>query len=127
MVAQFGLRLAASLIKSHFGDVVGNVCDCLLRRGSLSLDDLRKFTKMPTSQVKECVLVLIQHNCVQAFSIPGNFGGHLGTVTQYMALFDNILHQLRFPKFSVIVENHLGEQGVRELGIKKLYGRISIN
>ncbi|KAK1268555.1 hypothetical protein QJS04_geneDACA017093 [Acorus gramineus] len=106
-----------------------SVCDCLLRRGSLSLDELRKFTKVPTSQVKECLLVLIQHNCVQAFSIPekGNFGGDLGTVTQYMALFDNILHRLRFPKFSIIVENHLGEQCASLFRGVLQNGRVTFN
>ncbi|XP_039117325.1 DNA-directed RNA polymerase III subunit rpc3 [Dioscorea cayenensis subsp. rotundata] len=112
MVSQHGLRLAAGLITSHFGDLVGKVCECLLRRGTLSLHEIIRFTELSSSQVKNCLLVLIQHSCVQAFSIPRPVasGAEIRTLTQYMALFDNILHRLRFSKFLSIVQADLGLQ-----------------
>ncbi|CAA6665735.1 unnamed protein product [Spirodela intermedia] len=92
MVGQQGLNLAVGIITSHFGDVVAKVCSCLLRRGSLSLQEIVRDIGLPPARVKNCLLVLVQHNCVQAYSVPR-------AVTQYMGLLDNILHRMRFPKF----------------------------
>ncbi|MQM22930.1 hypothetical protein Taro_055989, partial [Colocasia esculenta] len=105
MVGQHGLNLAAEIITAHFGDVVAKVCSCLLRRGSLSLQEIVLDTGISQSRVKNCLLVLIQHNCVQAYSIPRRVpGGAMPkAATQYMALFDNILHRMRFSKFLALV------------------------
>ena len=45
------------------------VCDCLLRKGTLALDDIVRTTKLSSQQVKTYLKVLIQHNCVQAFAM----------------------------------------------------------
>ena len=45
------------------------VCDCLLRKGTLALDDIVRTTKLSPQQVKTYLKVLIQHNCVQAFAM----------------------------------------------------------
>uniref|UniRef100_A0A1D1ZJI4 DNA-directed RNA polymerase III subunit RPC3 n=1 Tax=Anthurium amnicola TaxID=1678845 RepID=A0A1D1ZJI4_9ARAE len=105
MVGQHGLNLAVDIITTHFGDFVAKVCSCLLHRGSLSLQEIARDTGFSHSRAKNCLLVLIQHNCVQAYSISrgGAPGASPKVVTQYMALFDNILHRLRFTKFLAIV------------------------
>ncbi|EHA8589143.1 hypothetical protein COCNU_scaffold008269G000030 [Cocos nucifera] len=112
MAGQCGLKLAVSLITAHFGDLVAKVCSCLLRRGTLTLQEIIRFTELSSSQVKNCLLVLIQHNCVQAFSTPrpAGPGGVAKAVTQYMALFDNILHRMRFAKFLAVIREDLGPQ-----------------
>ncbi|XP_008793119.1 DNA-directed RNA polymerase III subunit RPC3 isoform X1 [Phoenix dactylifera] len=112
MAAQCGLKLAVSLITAHFGDLVAKVCSCLLHRGTLSLQEIIRFTELSSSQIKNCLLVLVQHNCVQAFSTPrpAGPGGVAKAVTQYMALFDNILHRMRFAKFLAVVRDDLGPQ-----------------
>ncbi|XP_078431319.1 RNA polymerase III subunit RPC82 family protein isoform X2 [Wolffia australiana] len=99
MVGQHGVDLAVGIIDSHFGDIVARVCSCLLRRGSSSLQEIVRDIGLPASRVKNCLLVLVQHNCVQAYSVPRLGGPQPKAVTLYMALFDNILHRLRFPKF----------------------------
>lgn len=43
------------------------VCEDLLRRGPLTLEQLIRFTELTKEQVKTSLLVLVQHNCVQAF------------------------------------------------------------
>nr|CAD1834457.1 unnamed protein product [Ananas comosus var. bracteatus] len=110
MVGQNGLKLAVHLITAHLGDLVAKVCSCLLHRGALSLQEVVRFTRLSISQAKNCLLVLIQHNCVQAFSVlvPGSTAK---TMTQYIALFDNILHRMRFPKFLMVVKYDLGHEG----------------
>lgn len=119
MVARQGIGLAVFLIKSHFGDLVSKVCECLLNRGSLSFQELARFVELDPDDssrnnllVKNCLLVLIQHNCVQAFSVPKlvGVGGAAKSLTKYFALMDNIFHRLRFGKFSVIVRGDLGPE-----------------
>ncbi|KAF3334842.1 DNA-directed RNA polymerase III subunit rpc3 [Carex littledalei] len=106
MVGQHAAKLAAGIISSHFGDLVAKVCGCLLQHGTLSLQEIVRFTDMMGSNVKNCLLVLIQHNCVQAFSIPRK-GSTDKTVTQYMAIFDNIINRMRFSKFLSVVKDDL--------------------
>ena len=44
------------------------VCETLLRKGPLTLRLLIRFTELTPSQVNNSLLILIQHNCVQAFT-----------------------------------------------------------
>ncbi|PKU76652.1 hypothetical protein MA16_Dca001257 [Dendrobium catenatum] len=126
MVGQQGVRYTISLIATHFGDVVA-VCECLIRRGSLSFMEVVRFTELHKGQVKDCLLVLIQHNCVQAFSIPKTvgMGGATKPVTLYMAIFDNIIHRMRFSKFLQIVKEHLGNQCAELLEGFLQHGRLT--
>ncbi|KAJ6837258.1 DNA-directed RNA polymerase III subunit RPC3 isoform X2 [Iris pallida] len=112
MLAQQGLALAETVVKFHFGEIVSKVVGCLLHRGSLALPEIVRFVRLPPPQVRSSLLALIQHNCVQAFSIerPAGLGGAIRNVTQYTALFYNILQRMRFTKFSAIVNADLGEQ-----------------
>ncbi|XP_062078637.1 uncharacterized protein LOC133783115 [Humulus lupulus] len=108
MVNQYGIKFAIHLITSHFGNLVAKVCENLLRKGPLTLQSLIRSTELTPLQVKNSLLILIQHNCVQAFSSEQiGAGGNEVKVTQYLAVFSNILHRLRFPKFLAIVSQEL--------------------
>lgn len=78
--------------------------------------------------IKTCLLVLIQHNCVQAFSIEhqGNVGQVVKVLTHFMVVFDKILHRMRFSQFLVIVSEEFGEecQGIVEQLLK--HGRLTL-
>ncbi|XP_010251272.1 PREDICTED: DNA-directed RNA polymerase III subunit RPC3 [Nelumbo nucifera] len=128
MATQYSIKLAISLISSHFGDLVAKVCECLLRKGSLTLADITRFTELPQAQVKNCLLVLIQHNCVQAFSIQieGGVGAAPKVITQYTAIFDNILHRMRFPKFLTIVSEELDKECEEILEGLFQHGRLTL-
>ncbi|KAI3997798.1 hypothetical protein MKX01_007685 [Papaver californicum] len=108
MVLQNGIKLASSIIRAHFGDV-SKVCECLLRNGTLTLPELIRFTQLPSQEVKNCLLVLIQHNCVLDFSVEkeGGIGDQSKFIVHYAALFDNIIHRMRFSKFLAIVAEGL--------------------
>ncbi len=154
------------------------VCESLVYRGQLPLPEIARYTGMNITQLRNCLLVLIQHNCAQAFKVehegtllfsmcaPPVFyavqividcwdyhGGFFGKIvrgkysfvgssstssssstfilsnlwwqellvpgvgsapqrvsTSYIALTDNILHRLRFPKFLVLVKEDVGDQ-----------------
>ncbi|KAJ4951672.1 hypothetical protein NE237_028504 [Protea cynaroides] len=128
MVAQYGIKLAVSIISSHFGDLVAKVCECLLRKGTLSLGDLVRYNQLQSNQVKNCLLVLIQHNCVQAFSVQkdGAFGEAPKVVTQYTVLFGNILHRLRFSKFMAIVSKEFDKECEELLEALLQHGRLTL-
>ncbi|CAO2171006.1 unnamed protein product [Urochloa humidicola] len=107
MVSQHGILLATSIISDHLGPVVSKVCACLLRHGPLSMQEIVRRVELSVSQVKNSLLVLIQHNCVQAYSTPR--GTKDKTFTVYLAIFDNVLHRLRFSKFLSIVRADIPE------------------
>ncbi|KAF3616404.1 putative actin-depolymerizing factor 7-like isoform 1 [Capsicum annuum] len=101
MVSPHGIKLAVYLISSYFGDLNAKVCDCLLRRGTQPLSQIVHFTEFSRENVKSCLLVLIHHNYVQAFAVQqkGGFGEAPRVITQYMALFGNIIHKLSVKRF----------------------------
>ncbi|KAK8686603.1 hypothetical protein V6N13_125627 [Hibiscus sabdariffa] len=128
MVPQYGIKCAVNLITTHFGDHVAKVCECLLRKGPLTLQATVRFTELTSSQVKNCLLVLIQHNCVQAFVLEQSVehGDAAKTNTQYIALFDNIIHRWRFTKFLTIVSQNLDKQCFDLLEALLQHGRLTL-
>ncbi|CAI9092235.1 OLC1v1027425C1 [Oldenlandia corymbosa var. corymbosa] len=129
MVSQHGIKLAVHLVSSFFGDHNAKVCDCLLRRGTLTLPLIMRYTELSKENVRHCLLALIHQNCVQAFSIQqeGAFGEAPKVITQYMALFDNIIHRMRFPKFMGIVSEELGEDCEKIFKLLLQHGRLSLS
>ncbi|KAJ4706026.1 DNA-directed RNA polymerase III subunit RPC3-like [Melia azedarach] len=128
MVAEYGVKYAVHIITNHFGDLVAKVCDCLLRRGPLTRQNIKRYTELSDEQVKNALLVLIQQNCVQAFSTeqPGTFGDAPKVNTQYAVLFDNILHRLRFAKFLTIVSQEFDKQCGELLQGLLEHGRLTL-
>uniref|UniRef100_A0ACD5VTP5 Uncharacterized protein n=1 Tax=Avena sativa TaxID=4498 RepID=A0ACD5VTP5_AVESA len=126
MVSQHGILLAVGLISDHFGPLVAKVCDCLLRHGALQLPEIVRRLKLPRGQVKNSLLVLIQHNCVQAFSFPRGKGADRKTMTLYLAIFDNVLHRLRFSKFLSVIRADMPESEVLVEGLLQ-NGRLTFN
>ncbi|KAF9588772.1 hypothetical protein IFM89_015499 [Coptis chinensis] len=128
MVGQNGIMLAVNIISSHFGILVSKVCECLLRKGSLTIQNIVRFTELTPQQVKHSVLVLIQHNCVQAFSFRSDEDDQGGVPkgTHYVVIFENILHRLRFAKFSSIVSEQLDKESEELLEGLLQHGRLTL-
>ncbi|XP_066306780.1 uncharacterized protein [Miscanthus floridulus] len=110
MVSQHGILLAVNIISDHFGPIVSKVCGCLLRYGALSLLEIVRRLELSPRQVKNSLLILIQHNCVQAYTSPRGGGDKM--VTLYLAIFDNVLHRLCFSKFLSVVRVDIPESEV---------------
>ncbi|KAJ1412042.1 Winged helix-like DNA-binding domain superfamily [Sesbania bispinosa] len=126
MVSQYGIKFAIHLITNHFGNLVAKVCEKLLGNGPLTLEQLIRYTELTKEQVKNSLLVLVQHNCAQAFVYEGGDGDGSRVRTQYLALFDNILHRLRFPKFLEIASRHLDDECVELLDGLLRDGRLTL-
>ncbi|KAF3780913.1 DNA-directed RNA polymerase III subunit [Nymphaea thermarum] len=129
MVPHHGILLAVDIITTSFGDIVGKVCNCLLEKGALTIQDLARFTKLKPSQLKNSLLVLIQHNCVQAFtrSTDDDSSATQRVLTEYVALFDNILHRLRFSKFLKLIREKFDSQCENIMRILLEHGRLTFD
>ncbi|XP_059432515.1 uncharacterized protein LOC132165849 isoform X2 [Corylus avellana] len=128
MVTQYGIKLAVHLMTNHFGNVVAKVCENLLQRGPLTLQLIVQLTELTPQQVTSSLLILIQHNCVQAFSLEQQGGLEDGPKadTQYMVLFSNILHRMRFSKFLKIVSGEFDEECKELLHGLLQHGRLTL-
>ncbi|KAI4378151.1 hypothetical protein MLD38_015673 [Melastoma candidum] len=129
MVSQNGIKYAVHIVSTNFGDLVAKVCECLLRRGPLTYQNIARSTEISLPQVKNCLLLLIQHNCVQAFSLePAGDAADLSKPinTKYIALFDNIIHRTRFSKFIAVVSEELDKECVELFQGLLQHGRLSL-
>ncbi|KHN26663.1 DNA mismatch repair protein Msh3 [Glycine soja] len=130
MVTEHGIKFGVHLITKHFGKIVAKVCEKLFSHGPLTLDQLVRYTDFTKDQVRNSLLVLVQHNCAQAFvSAPqddDDDADRLRVRTQYLVLFDNIIHRLRFPKFLDIVSRKLDEEFVKLLVGLLQDGRLTL-
>ncbi|KAG4968356.1 hypothetical protein JHK87_034007 [Glycine soja] len=106
------------------------ICENLFSHGPLTLDQLVRYTDLTKDQVRNSLLVLVQHNCAQALvSAPqddDDDADRLRVRTQYLVLFDNIIHRLRFPKFLEIVLRKLDEEFVKLLVGLLQDGRLTL-
>lgn len=128
MVGQHGRKLAYELIHNQFGELVGKVCRCLLLKGHLALPEIARFTEMTIPQLRNCLLVLVQHNCVQGFKleVEGRGLGPSKVITSYVAIVNNILHRMRLSKFLMIVGEDLGEEAEALIEGLLEHGRLSL-
>lgn len=125
---QHRCKLACHLIRTHFGDLVEKVCRCLVYKGPLALAEIARYTELNPSQLRNCLLVLVQHNCVQGYKVEHEAIGQAApkAVTSYIAVIDNILHRVRFPKFLVIVRDEIGDEAESLLEGLLEHGRLTL-
>ncbi|GLJ17016.1 hypothetical protein SUGI_0294400 [Cryptomeria japonica] len=127
MVPRHAEKLACDLITTQFGELVGKVCNCLVYKGNLALHEIARFTELTPAQLKNCLLVLIQHNCVQAYRVEAEEGLVAAKIfTQYSAIVNNILHRMRFAKFLALTREHLGEESESLLEGLLEHGRLTL-
>ncbi|CAM6048254.1 unnamed protein product [Sphagnum compactum] len=124
MATQFGRKLACELIFSHFGESVQKVCKSLVYHGQLSLPEIAHYTELSTTQIHNSLLVLVQHSCIQAFKV--EHGAPPRALTLYIALTDNILHRMHFPKFLVLVKGDVGDQAEALVEGLLEHGRLTL-
>ncbi|CAI7807279.1 unnamed protein product, partial [Closterium sp. NIES-54] len=130
MPTPYARELACGIVKDHFGDQVETVCRTLLEKGQLglSMQDLSRFTALPPPSLRSALLVLVQHNCAQAFRPQTDDTGPLArTPTLYIALQDSILPRLRFPKFMAQTNELLGDEAEAVVEALLEHGRLSLH
>lgn len=103
-------RLAISIVHDSFGELPGKLCESFVRKGALSLHALCTETQLSTATCKQCLLILLQHNCAAAWQDTGDehFQSNPGSCVTYHILLDRILHRIRFPRMLAHVRDCLG-------------------
>jgi len=131
------IQLASDILKEHFGDVVERIGTCLLERGPLSLDQIVRFLGSSCTlvdappkweQVRNAMLVLVQHSIVAAKPRPGI---DVDTTTWkavpmiYAIEIEEIFSRMRFPHFLEYARWVYGKAAHQLLFIVLQHGRAS--
>ena len=69
MPSKHAKKLACEIVADQFGEQVAKVCQTLVDKGQHAFPDLGRVTELPPAQLRSCLLVLSQHNCVQAYRV----------------------------------------------------------
>mmetsp|Transcript_6773 Transcript_6773/g.18176 ORF Transcript_6773/g.18176 Transcript_6773/m.18176 type:complete len:686 (+) Transcript_6773:251-2308(+) len=125
--SQWACRLACQLIKSHHGEITETVCRQLVTRGLQTLPDIIRGCDLSGSQVKQALLLLIQHNYASVYTHKDdeNARNAKPPVAMYEPNVDVILQILRRPRILLHLRE---EQGVRAEQVGELmleHGRIT--
>eukprot|EP00404_Azadinium_spinosum_P054558 CAMPEP_0180791076 /NCGR_PEP_ID=MMETSP1038_2-20121128/53608_1 /TAXON_ID=632150 /ORGANISM="Azadinium spinosum, Strain 3D9" /LENGTH=194 /DNA_ID=CAMNT_0022829175 /DNA_START=83 /DNA_END=664 /DNA_ORIENTATION=- len=135
METEWAMRLASDILMDHFGGIVARVGMVLLERGPLSVQDLMRFTgatdfieePLKFSQVRNALLVLLQHGIVTARMHPqSNLSDSLRSLLQvYSADMEEVMARLRFPHFLEHVYWTYGDLAQELVHTVMQYGRAS--
>lgn len=69
MPSKHAKKLACEIVTDQFGEQVAKVCQTLVFKGQHALPDLGRVTELTPPQLRNCLLVLSQHNCVQGYRV----------------------------------------------------------
>lgn len=112
MIGDGGVPVGLSSRVCHYQKVAG----ALVMRDRLQLEDIMKHSELEYLQVKNSLLVLIQHNLV-SFIEEYELGDRDNVHTFYQANVPGILWRLRFPRFLLAAKERFGTE-VRTLTLR---------
>uniref|UniRef100_A0A915KVD4 DNA-directed RNA polymerase III subunit RPC3 n=1 Tax=Romanomermis culicivorax TaxID=13658 RepID=A0A915KVD4_ROMCU len=95
---------AETLLRDHFGETVAKVGYVLLTEGWTPLQILISRLKLPTSQIKQCVQLLLQHNVA-------NFHVNQKGLVEFCCDAQSVLILARFPWFLHTAKSLFGNLG----------------
>eukprot|EP00899_Mesostigma_viride_P024281 jgi/Mesvir1/5037/Mv02241-RA.2 len=131
-------KLATEIVRDEFGPLVSSVYKVLASKYTCPLFQvIKECPKMQPGEVKNCLLVLIQHNCVQSFKTmapaPKKASAAAAaqqqgprTVNVYMALNARVLHRMRFPLYLHMAKDALGDTAEEVLEGLLEHGRLTV-
>jgi len=124
-VTQWHLSMAGHIMSNDFGRVVSAVCSRLLSHGATTLAELAKGVELPASQLRNALLVLVQHNIVKCISKPpGKLQVNREPSILYEASLDAVFLRRWYPRMLMWVRERYGSD--EELVLQELlaYGRM---
>jgi DNA-directed RNA polymerase III subunit RPC3 len=116
------VRLCRMLVRESFGPVVERVAVALLRKGKLSLREAIVETKIPLVQVRDSLLVLLQHNLLV---ISEELATESAAPPLYSLNVDHVLLRIRFPQFLRYAKQLHGVEGWQILEELLIFGRLN--
>ncbi|KAG1452372.1 hypothetical protein G6F56_007838 [Rhizopus delemar] len=116
-------RLCKEIILEHFGPIVSGVSQQLLLKGRLTLPDIIRFSKLTTREVKESLVVLVQHGIVFFSEAPE------GKIEPTYYSIDplKIMYRLNLGRIIQIVKEHHGKEAEMICTLLFVNGRMSLN
>jgi DNA-directed RNA polymerase III subunit RPC3 len=99
---------ALQVVRQHFGDHTEVICAALIRYPKRTLKELQGDTDIAVGQLRNCLLILLQHNLVTATVDTSKQRG-AGQVLYSFNLEAAVL-RLRYPKFVAHISKVLGEK-----------------
>mmetsp|Transcript_40064 Transcript_40064/g.100254 ORF Transcript_40064/g.100254 Transcript_40064/m.100254 type:complete len:515 (-) Transcript_40064:152-1696(-) len=115
-------RVALQVVKQHFGEAAEGMCDALMKRPRRSLKELQQdCPTLPLGQLRNSLLVTIQHNMVSAVVE----GAGKGKECRYSFDTCEAVLRLRYPKFSAYVRAIHGADAERVLEAVLDHGRAT--
>ncbi|KAL1923241.1 uncharacterized protein VTP21DRAFT_9617 [Calcarisporiella thermophila] len=116
-------RLCSEIILEDFGPIVEKVSNVLTNKGRLPLPVIQLFTKLPRKEVRESLVILMQHNLVYYAEVQE--GPNL--VTYYEADPIQILLRLRFPAILYYTREWFGAEGYTIVQYLMRNGKMTLN
>ena len=92
------------IVRQHLGDHAVQICGDLVRRPRRTLKELQANLVLPMGQLRNCLLVLIQHNLVTATTDSSK-----GREFRYNFEVEESLLRIRYPKFCSHLHSVHGE------------------
>ncbi|KAI8378749.1 RNA polymerase III subunit RPC82-domain-containing protein [Choanephora cucurbitarum] len=118
----FQSRLCKEILLEDFGPFVSQVGRQMLLKGRLTLMDIARFTKFPPKQVRECLVVLIQHGITFFSESPEG----KNEPTYYSTDAERILMRLRMGSILREIEEQFGPEACMICKLLFANGRMTI-
>ncbi|KAL0140990.1 RNA polymerase III subunit RPC82-domain-containing protein [Mucor lusitanicus] len=115
-------RLCKEILIEDFGPFVSKVGRQMLLKGRLTLPDLVRFTSLPAKQVRECLVVLIQHGITFFSESPEG----KNEPTYYTTDAERILMRLRMGSILRDVEDRFGHEATTICKLLFTNGRMTL-
>lgn len=104
------ISLIEALLEEHFGSLPALIASLLARRGPLAVYEILESTGLKFWQVRNSLLILIQHNVV-SFTSEGGASSASPNATEpvrYSINTQEALFRLRYPSYALYVSNQKG-------------------
>ncbi|KAF7722661.1 RNA polymerase III subunit C82 [Apophysomyces ossiformis] len=115
-------RLCREILEEEFGPFVAKVAHQMILKGRLSLYDITRFTELTQRQVRESLVVLIQHG--MAFFTEPVAGQR--EPTYYKVEPDRITMRLRMAPITLLTEERFGKEAAAICRLLFINGRMRL-
>ncbi|KAG0209136.1 hypothetical protein BGX28_010515 [Mortierella sp. GBA30] len=115
-------RLCRLIVREHFGPIVEKVANVLIRKGRMPAGMIAHLTQIKLRQVRDCLLVMIQHN----FVVYAEAQEKTRIVTYYEINRAELLHRTMIPKVLGYAKEWFGNDGLKIAQSMAAHGKQTI-
>ncbi|KAG0234636.1 RNA polymerase III subunit C82 [Actinomortierella wolfii] len=115
-------RLCKLIVREHFGPIVEKVANALLRKGRLPVGMIVATTKLSPAQVRESLVVMIQHN----IAVYAETQERTRIVTYYEVNRIAIMHRAQIPKMLFYAQEWFEKDGALVAQSVMTHGKLTM-